>query len=154
MAGMKRKQIAVSVAQNLSVYDDFNGPIKDLIRKLREIQKQAERDSLTDVEIYVQPGYEESVDISVVGLRWETDAEFEKRKMKAEQTRAKEKIRRKAKMDKKERKERDQLARLKLKYEGKATLVCTKCDNSGWKEDPSGDCNGGPKLERCSHVVP
>jgi hypothetical protein len=78
-------------------------------------EKYAEK-GYFDLELERDYGYDEH---SLVGYRWETDAEFKRRQERSRKAKEAAKARERAKKEKKEAKELAEYERLKKKYEGK-----------------------------------
>ncbi len=106
---MTRKQLTKTVPYGLSLYDDFNGELAEVISNLQEAQRLGESQGLTDITLSFDVSYDGETTISVEGKRWETDEEMEKRETKEERANERMEIR-----------ERAQMAKLKAKYDGKS----------------------------------
>ena len=98
----------------------FEGDIDEIIEKLKNVKKKHEGCHRFDVSVNVGYGYYDDryVEVELVGFRWETDEEVVKRIEKSKKAKLAAKKRAAAQKIEKEKKEKEELARLKAKYEG------------------------------------
>ena len=90
----------------ISLHTLFDRSLHGVIELLQKIEKHATKAGFTDLSMEVSVGYDNCVDVNVAGKRLETDKEMNERR-----TRECDHKRRK------EQKERQELGRLKIKYE-------------------------------------
>lgn len=123
----KKNEIRVPISYYIS-YDNFEGDINDIIKFLQNLPQEINKlynpnkdsvylNGIHRYTIEIERGYEDSHDeFSVVGWRWETDEEFNKRLETSKKI--SKSLKEKAKLDKEERirKEKELFLELSKKY--------------------------------------
>ncbi len=110
---------------SLSTYDVFEGKVEDIFEKIKDIRKYAQQYTAQDLSIFhrfsvdKEYNYDSSDDYNLIGYRWETEEEYNKRVERNKKDSESAKKREKEKKQELVKKEKELYEQLKKKYETK-----------------------------------